>query len=127
MAWSDADLARILAQPGYRVLTPPAPLPDKTPEETLLAKIRGFARAHGYLTYHTHNSQRSEPGFPDLVLTNGARVLMYELKDNRSKLTVEQDRWLALLAYSGKVECGVWRPRDWPHIVATLSQKGARP
>jgi hypothetical protein len=125
MAWSEADLARIVAQPGYRVLAPPAPLPDTTPEATLLANIRAYAKPLGWLVYHTFNSQRSEPGFPDVVLTNGVRLLIQELKDNRGKLTVEQERWLALLASTGLVECGVWRPRDWPHIVTTLSQKGA--
>ena len=38
------------------------------------------ARAFGWLVYHTYNSRRSEPGFPDLVLVKGNRILFREVK-----------------------------------------------
>jgi len=92
------------------------------PEGTLLQQVRGLAKAHGWETYHTHDSRRSECGFPDLALTDGTSLLLYELKTHTGKLTPAQARWLSLLAHTGKVECGVWRPRD----LATIAQRLAR-
>jgi hypothetical protein len=122
--YSPADLARIVAQPGYHVVGEPLPaLPSDTPEGVLLAEIRKLATPHGWLVYHTYDSRKSEPGFPDTCLTNGTSLLMYELKDNRRKPTKDQEGWLSLLAHTGKVECGIWRPRDWPIIAARLTRK----
>ena len=124
MNYSAADIAHIVAQPGYGVVGEPVPgLPEDTPEELLLAKIRDVAKAWGWLTYHTHDSRKSESGFPDLVLTNGVSLLMYELKDNQKKPSKEQALWLSMLAHTEKVEQGIWRPRDFPEIVARLTRK----
>ena len=98
-------------------------LPANTTEDELLAEVRALAKRTGWECYHTHNSRFSEKGFPDVVLTNGDDVLMYELKDNRRKPTADQERWLRLLAHTGKVETGVWRPRDWPEITERLTRR----
>ncbi len=112
--WTEADLAA----KGYHV-----PLAQDTPEGALLAAIRKLAHPHGWLAYHTYDSRKSETGFPDLVLTNGTNLLMYELKTNTGKPTPEQDRWLNLLAHTGLVECGIWRPRDFPQITERLTRR----
>ena len=98
-------------------------LPDNTPEEALLGKIRSVATSHGFLVYHTYRSTKSEPGFPDLILCNGVSLLMYELKTNTGQLTKEQALWLSLLAHTEKVESGIWRPRDWPAIYERLTRR----
>jgi hypothetical protein len=113
MTWTEADLAA----KGYMV-----PLAQDTPEGTLLAALRKMATPHGWLLYHTYDSRKSEPGFPDTCLTNGTDILLYELKDNVRKPTREQEQWLNMLAHTGKVECGIWRPRDWPTIVERLTR-----
>ena len=118
MNWTEGEYAAYMARRG----APKAWLPETTPEGILLAQIRGVAKDHGFLTYHTHDSRKSEQGFPDLVLTNGRRVLIYELKTNTGKVTHDQALWLTMLAYTGQVECGIWRPRDFPAIVASLTQ-----
>ena len=129
---TEADVIAHAARNGLRLdpaLTVRQPtsaaLPDDTPEGSLLARVRRLATDNGWLTYHTHDSRRSEYGFVDLVCTDGTAVLMYELKTNSGKLTPEQQRWLSLLKHTGKVEAGVWRPRDFAQITARLTRKEA--
>jgi Archaea-specific pyridoxal phosphate-dependent enzymes len=66
------------------------------------------------LRYHTHDSRRSEPGFPDLVLGHPGRglLLFRELKTEKGKTTAKQDEWIIRLGLTGN-DAGVWRPRDW--------------
>lgn len=116
--WTEADVAAYQARRGQSIPT----LPGETPEGQLLAAIRRVASTAGWEVYHTYSSKRSEPGFPDVVLTDGESLLMMELKDNRGKPTLDQARWLQLLAHTGKVETGIWRPRDFPAIVARLTR-----
>lgn len=126
--WSELELTEVLRRPGYRVLEPVGaqpdrtPLPEDTPEGKLLTEIRSLAKRHGWLSYHTHDSRRSELGFPDLALCNGKSLLLYELKDNHRKLTHDQALWLAMLAHCDTIEAGLWRPHDWPSIVARLTR-----
>ena len=113
--------------PGYRLVGDKAvradTLPDDTPEGALLSEIRKVAKPWGWETYHTHDSRKSESGFPDLILCNGVSLLIYELKSNTGQLTKEQAMWLSLLAHTEKVECGVRRPRDWSEIYQRLTRR----
>jgi hypothetical protein len=68
----------------------------------------------GWLGYHTHRSDRSPAGFPDLVLVRGDRIVWSELKtdERTSKPSVEQIRWLdALRVVSHEVY--LWRPQHY--------------
>lgn len=80
-------------------------------EATLLQQVRTLARTLGYRTYHTHDSRRSEPGFPDLVLVGHGRIIYAELKTARGRVTPDQILWLTALAAGGG-EVHVWRPMD---------------
>lgn len=82
-------------------------------ESQLLAAVRQLAELTSWLCYHTHDSRRSEPGFPDLVLcsTRQRRVLFVELKSETGTVTGEQDTWLIALDACG-FEVAVWRPAD---------------
>lgn len=66
-----------------------------------------------------------KPGFPDLVLmrpdpaTGQARTLFVELKAQAGTVRPEQRAWLAGLRASG-LDVRVWRPADWPTVLATL-------
>lgn len=55
------------------------------------------ARAAGWLAYHTHDSRRSEPGFPDAVFVRDGRIVFAELKAARGRVTPEQRAWLEAL------------------------------
>lgn len=87
-------------------------------EDQLLAAIREYATLKKWLCYHTHDSRRSEPGFPDLVLVRRGRLIFAELKREEGRTSPEQKAWLEKLAdverYSqGNVRVYTWRPSDW--------------
>ena len=81
-------------------------------EKDLLQSVRDLAALRGWLAYHTFDSRRSEPGFPDVVLAHRSRgVVFVELKSEGGQLTPPQALWLATLAAAG-AEVMVVRPRD---------------
>lgn len=88
-------------------------------EEQFLGAIRDCAHRLGWATYHTHDSRRSEHGFPDLVLVRGTRLVFAEVKTDRGHTTLAQDDWLEALRAAG-AETHVWRPLHWDSIVMTL-------
>lgn len=63
------------------------------------------------LYYHTYDSRRSVPGFPDCVIV-GKSVLFRELKSDSGLLHPVQRRWGSWIRRAGGDWC-VWRPRDW--------------
>ena len=83
-------------------------------ERTLQNVIIAAAKRHGWLVYHTFDSRRSEPGYPDLTLVHprlGVHAYR-ELKQQKGRVTPEQRRWLTALTAAG-VDAAVWRPWDW--------------
>jgi len=78
-------------------------------EKDLLEQCRGAAKVLGLLLYHTYRSDRSEPGFPDLVIVGRRGVLIRELKTQRGTVTPAQQTWLNALDDAG-VDADVWRP-----------------
>jgi hypothetical protein len=92
--------------------------------------VRHIASDLGVLVYHTFDSRRSEPGFPDLVLVGSRGVMYRELKRETGKLTAAQKTWLAALRKAGQ-DAGTWRPSallsgDVARELAALAGIGAR-
>ena len=79
------------------------------------------AKLFGWMCYHTHDSRRSAPGFPDLVLAKNGVVLFAELKTDTGKVTNDQIGWL--LATHGVI----WRPQYWDVIEESLKDGRAYP
>lgn len=110
---------------------PTAPKPRRTgqnarsapplSEKRFLAQVVGLAMLRGWRHYHTHRSEGSAAGFPDLVLVRRPRVVWAELKRDSGRLTRAQQDWLSDLAACGQ-EWYVWRPADWEEIVEVLSR-----
>lgn len=100
--------------------------PRHRDHDALLRQILTLARLCGYLGYHTHDSRRSAPGYPDLCLVGHGRLIFSEVKTGSSRLTLDQAAWLeALQQVTGPPEIYVWRPEDWESITACL-QRGVR-
>jgi hypothetical protein len=94
-----------------------ATISEKDFQET----VRTLARLRGWKGYHTHDSRRSEAGFPDLCLVKPPRIILAELKSENGRLSKAQGDWLELLGRCPGVESYVWRPRDWRAIEGVLS------
>ncbi len=90
-------------------------------EEAFRAQVIELAELMGWdLIYHTHDSRRSPPGFPDLALGR-ERIIWAELKRDDGILTGEQYLWLERLQQTGH-EAYLWQPGDWDEIVRVLSR-----
>lgn len=102
-------------------------LHPKMSEREFQGIVLELAQLHGFeLAYHTHDSRRSAPGFPDLVLVSSrrGRVLFRELKTDVGRISPQQRAWLTGLT-AGGADAGVWRPADLASgvVVAELSGK----
>lgn len=85
-----------------------------------LLRLCGFQ-----LIYHTHDSRRSQAGFPDIVAVGHGRCLFIELKtdDAPKRLPLEQEAWKDGLEECRGVEYYCWRPRDWAVIERVLTRR----
>lgn len=103
---------------------PTSPIPaadERQTEKGFQADVIRCAKRLGWMCYHTHDSRKSTPGFPDLVLVHPIqrRLLVRELKTCTGTPTYEQEAWLAAFIVAG-VDAGVWRPGDWREIEQEL-------
>jgi hypothetical protein len=92
--------------------------PPEPSEAQLLDMVRTACRWLRLLSYHTADSRRSEPGFPDVVIVGARGVLFRELKSTRGRVTADQQRWLTALTAAG-ANADTWRPDDWPVGILT--------
>ena len=110
---------------------PFAPKVQATPAELPKALYRGVsekdfqrdvvtaAKMLGWVVYHTFDSQRSEPGFPDLILSRGERMLAWELKRESGMPTAAQREWLMAFSRVG-VRAEILWPSDMDKILEAL-------
>lgn len=102
-------------------------------EKDLDALIRDACTTLGINRYHTHDSRRSTPGFPDLVLWSRGGMLFRELKSDLGRISRTQIAVRDTLHTTPCVFCGhqldvntsypgchyghegayIWRPDDW--------------
>lgn len=83
--------------------------------------VQNLAIHYGWRHYHTHDSRRSNPGFPDLVLVRGTRLVFAELKTDAGRVSEVQWSWLNAL-YEAEREVYVWRPRDLRTVKQVLGR-----
>jgi hypothetical protein len=86
----------------------------KPSEKELQENVIAMARQLGWMVYHPYDSRRSTPGYPDLTLCKGRRLIMAELKTATGKVSAHQQEWIdALGQIDGQLTVVVWRPDDW--------------
>jgi len=97
-----------------------ADVSEKKWQETVIA----VAKARGYLVFHTYDSRKCTPGFPDLVLIHPGkgRLVVAELKTVTGKVEPEQERWLKCFTMvTGRPSVYVWRPGDLDEVNEVLT------
>ena len=62
------------------------------------------------------------PGFPDLVLARGPRLVFAELKRETGKASEAQERWAEALTRAS-AEVYQWRPSDLDEVRAVLGRR----
>lgn len=101
----------------------PAPPPGCSEKQFQAAVVR-LAKLHKWAVYHTWNSRKSDPGFPDLVLVRRGTLIFAELKRQTGRVTREQAEWFGLFDEVEGVHARLWYPSMWPAIVAELTNGG---
>lgn len=87
-------------------------------------QVLALCRMLGVKYYHSHYSQHSVEGFPDLMLCGRNGTVYRELKTETGTVSPEQLRWMAAINEAGG-DASVWRPSDWPErITADLRALG---
>lgn len=100
-------------------------------EAQLQQIVLDLAKLTNWLAYHTHDSRRSQQGFPDLTLVRAPRVVFAELKGDgaygKRGPTAQQIAWIDALGKCPGVEVYVWRPADINDIAAILARRTSAP
>lgn len=91
----------------------------RTPEKAFMAQVCQLLTLTGWLWYHTHDSRRSKPGFPDIVAVRGERTVFIETKSDTGRLSPEQGQWVKALQEAGQ-EVYVWTPDCWEEAQVVL-------
>src|SRR4030095_3661937 len=92
------------------------PVTEKALQQTIVAA----AKLLNWRCYHTYDSRKSQPGFPDLCLVKGKSLLFIECKTSSGKLTQKQGDWLVALQAVPGVLVHVARPNDLDSILEIL-------
>lgn len=82
-------------------------------------------QAAGYLSwrcYHTWDSRRSNPGWPDLVCVKKGRMLALELKTDKGKVRPQQAEWIEELGKVPGVVARIVRPADIDEVLEMLQE-----
>jgi len=69
-------------------------------------------------------SKADGKGFPDLVLVKPPRLVIAEVKRQKTNPNEYQREWLNDFAGVPCVEVYTWKPSDWDDIVSVLGSKG---
>jgi hypothetical protein len=94
--------------------------PGKITEKHWQDDVLEIANLFGWASYHTFDSRRSNPGFPDLILARPPLVIAAELKTDHGRISLAQRQWLATLEQCDRIKTRLWRPADRDQVFADL-------
>lgn len=105
-------------------------LPPMT-EKEFQNQVLGYAGLRGWLIVHFRPAltrsgrwatavQAQGTGYPDLTLCREDRLIFAELKTDRGRLTLLQQKWLEALRKTS-AEVYLWRPNQWVEIERILN------
>jgi len=89
-------------------------------EKQLQDAITDKATLLKWLWFHVADSRGSKPGFPDLCLVRGDRLIFIECKSRKGKFRFHQREWAATLSRCTAVEYYVARPYNLNTILDAL-------
>lgn len=87
-------------------------MPRNRDETQVQDQIIRVVRTLGYLVYHTHDSRRSEKGFPDICIVGFDKLIFIEFKAGKNTATKEQQQWLDELNNAG-VDARLYHVDTW--------------
>ncbi len=90
-------------------------------EATWQSMVVDLARTLGFRAFHPYDSRRSAHGWPDLSLVRD-RLILLELKREKTRATDHQRDWLRALAWA-QVEVYLVRPRNLEALAAVLAAR----
>lgn len=99
----------------------------KKSEKGFMETLRQFARARGWVMYHTLRSKGSEPGLMDCLFRRDprwkgvCRLIVAECKLEGEEPTEEQVLWLQAFAAMG-IPTYRWTPEDWDEITEAFNE-----
>lgn len=68
-------------------------------------------------------------GFPDLILCRKGRLVAAELKAEKGRVSLEQQRWIdelgAVSVGTDRVQMFVWRPKNWRNGDVEIALRGS--
>jgi hypothetical protein len=114
--WAQKQIGKTLGTPQ----APPQGTPRKQLEKVFMGEITKLAGLTGWLCYHTYDSRRSNPGFPDLVMVKRPKVIFAELKSASGKLSAKQPKWKDVLEACPGISYYLWTPQHWQEITRVL-------
>ncbi len=86
-------------------------------------QIVQLAELSGCWVYHHHDSRRSNPGFPDLMILRSPDLWLWELKTEKGRVRPEQHMVINALKEVKYIHAAIVRPSDWPMVEAVLKAK----
>ena len=95
---------------------------DALSERDFQERVLHYARLNGWLCYHTFDSRKSTPGYPDLTLVRPGELVFAELKTEKGRVSQAQQGWIDLLDTT-EAQAYIWKPSDWPVIEEVLRRR----
>ncbi len=86
-------------------------------EAQFQSAVRKLAVRAGWRCYHTHDSRKSDEGYPDLTLIHSKRrqAVWLELKSMGGVSSLPQREWIDAIQRAGFV-AAIVKPTDWDWI-----------